>query len=64
MHLEKSSLIGLDGAVARLEASHDIRSYAIALSQYYALLKLRSQLQQRSKKETGHKEATTPMLKK
>jgi hypothetical protein len=47
MHSIKSGLIGLDGAVAHLTASHDVHSYARALSQYYALLKLRARLHER-----------------
>jgi hypothetical protein len=47
MYSANRGLIGLDGAVARLTASHDVHSYATALSQYYALLKLRARLHER-----------------
>jgi hypothetical protein len=48
MYLVKMGLIGLDGAVVQLKASHDMHSYATALSQHYALLKLRSQAHARA----------------
>ena len=43
-------LIRLNGTVAGPRAAEDIQSYCVALNEYYACLKLRSQLQSQTRR--------------